>query len=173
GRQRAMRGSVMALPRADHRGMVARVVRVDRRLRGLGDRAGRTIGGANRHRAVTGAPGAGASGRYVGVELSLEQRDLVLEKELAFLEALQLELILGGVLREPDDHVIEVPVFGLQLPDFLPESLNVGDRYHGCHPPSNAARKMSIVPPISKNEPGRATLRSATRRPRPLLTRCF
>ena len=39
-------------------------------------------------------------GADVGLELALEQGDLVFEEELAFLEALQLELVLGGALRQ-------------------------------------------------------------------------
>ena len=70
-------------------------------------------------------------GGYVGFELALEQGDLVFEEELAFLESLQLKLVLRGALRESDYDVIKIPVFCLQLIYFLLETLNVGDMYHG------------------------------------------
>jgi hypothetical protein len=75
-------------------------------------------------------PASGLS-RYVRFELALEQSDLVFEEELAFLEALQLELVLGGALREAKYDVIKVPVLCLQLIYFLLQTLNVGDMYHG------------------------------------------
>src|SRR5690349_18872915 len=62
-------------------------------------------------------------------------RDLVLEVELAFLEALQLQLILDGALREAGYDVIEVPVLEVQLVDTLPEHFTVGGMYHGEVPP--------------------------------------
>jgi hypothetical protein len=49
-------------------------------------------------------------GGDIGLELALEHRDLVLQEELAFLEALQLQLILGGALRKSGDDIIEIPV---------------------------------------------------------------
>jgi hypothetical protein len=69
---------------------------------------------------------------------------LVFEIEFSFLEALQLELILGGALREAGDHVIEVPVFRLKLVNFLLESLDVGGMYHGRIPPYQ--RALGAIP---------------------------
>jgi hypothetical protein len=79
-------------------------------------------------------PGAGnypQLGGYVGLELALEHGDLVFQEELAFLEALQLQLILGGGLGEAANDVIEVSVFGVQLMDPGPETFDVGGMYHG------------------------------------------
>jgi hypothetical protein len=72
-------------------------------------------------------------GGDVRLELALEHGDLVFEEELAFLEPLQLQLVLRGALRESKYDVIKVPVLGLQLIYSLPENLNVGDMYHGRH----------------------------------------
>ena len=81
------------------------------------------------------------SGGYVGLELALEDRDLVFQEKLALLEALQLDLILGGAVRQSDDDVIKVPVFRLQLMDFLLETLDVGGMYHhGGIPPYQRTR---------------------------------
>jgi hypothetical protein len=71
----------------------------------------------------------------VGLELALEHGDLVFQEELAFLEALQLDLVLGGALRQAGDYVIEVPVFRLQLIDSDLEGLDFGGMYHGQIPP--------------------------------------
>jgi hypothetical protein len=69
--------------------------------------------------------------RDVWLELALEQGDLVFQEELAFLEALQLQLILRGGLGEAGNDVIEVSVFGVQLMDPGPETFDVGGMYHG------------------------------------------
>src|SRR5687767_6598534 len=60
--------------------------------------------------------------------------DLVLEVQLAFLEALQLELILDGALREAGYDVIEVSVLEVQLVEAVPEHFTVGGMYHGKVP---------------------------------------
>ena len=48
----------------------------------------------------------------VGKQLAFDLRDLVLEQQLAFLEALHLQLIERAVLDDPRDHVVEVAVLG-------------------------------------------------------------
>src|SRR3979409_945073 len=48
------------------------------------------------------------SGRNIARHLPFEQSDLVLQKELAFLESLQLELILRGAVRQLRNYVIEI-----------------------------------------------------------------
>jgi hypothetical protein len=70
-------------------------------------------------------------GGDIGCQLSLEQSDLVLEEELAFLESLHLELIQGVAVGQLRDYVVEVSVLYLQLVDFHLESLDVGGMYHG------------------------------------------
>jgi hypothetical protein len=103
-------------------------------------------------------------GGDIGLELALEHRDLVFQEELAFLEALQLQLVLGGAMRQTGDDVIEVSMLYLQLVNSLLESLDVGGLYHGRHPPHQRyARDSSIDPMISKNEPvtGHASERRA------------
>src|SRR5579862_9166998 len=60
-----------------------------------------------------------ASCVQVGNELTLQARDLVLEHQLALLEAPQLQLIDVNVEREPRDHLIEVAMLDTQLPQLL------------------------------------------------------
>jgi hypothetical protein len=61
--------------------------------------------------------------------------DLVFQMKLALLEALQLQLILDGALREAGYDVIEVSVLEVQLVDTLPEHFAVGGMHHGMVPP--------------------------------------
>jgi hypothetical protein len=72
--------------------------------------------------------------------LSLEQCDLVLQKKLAFLEPLQLELILGGALAQLRNYVIEISVLYLQVIDLQLQRLDVGGMYHGKRPPYQRLR---------------------------------
>jgi hypothetical protein len=53
-----------------------------------------------------GQDGRKALRRNVGRELTLEKRDLVFEVEFAFLEALELELILNCTLSQAADDVV-------------------------------------------------------------------
>jgi hypothetical protein len=53
---------------------------------------------------------------------------------------LQLDLVLGGAVRQAGDDIIEVPVLYLQLMDFLLETVDVGGMYHGQLPPYQRAR---------------------------------
>src|SRR3970040_1553260 len=57
---------------------------------------------------------------------ALELSDHVLEHQLAFLQALQHELIHVGIVDEPGDDLIEVPVLDSQLlePLHVPEGLS-------------------------------------------------
>jgi hypothetical protein len=75
------------------------------------------------------------SGPDVGRQLAFEEGDLVLEVQLAFLEALELQLVLNGALRKAGNDVIEVSVLQMQLVDALPEHFTVGGMYHGHIPP--------------------------------------
>ena len=50
----------------------------------------------------------------VGKQLALDLRDLVLKQQLAFLEALHLQLIERAVLDDARDHVVEVAMLGPQ-----------------------------------------------------------
>ena len=69
-------------------------------------------------------------------QLSFEECDLVLQKQLAFLQALELELVLDGINAKAGDDVVEVAVLEVQLVDALPEHFTVGRMYyHGLHPP--------------------------------------
>ena len=52
----------------------------------------------------------GASGDDVGQEFAFDLRDLVLERQLALLEALQLQLVERHALGDARDHVVEVAV---------------------------------------------------------------
>jgi hypothetical protein len=70
-------------------------------------------------------------GADVGLELALEHGDLVFDEEFAFLESLQLDLVLGGALCQAGDYVIEVSVLGMQLVDLYLETVDVGGMYHG------------------------------------------
>jgi hypothetical protein len=70
-------------------------------------------------------------GADIGLELALEHGNLIFDEELAFLESLQLDLVLGGALRQAGDYVIEVPVLGMQLVDLDFETVDVGGMYHG------------------------------------------
>jgi hypothetical protein len=69
--------------------------------------------------------------RDVRLELAFEQCDLVFQQEFAFLEALQLQLVLRGALRKAGNDVIKVSVLGVQLMDLGPETIDVGGMYHG------------------------------------------
>jgi hypothetical protein len=55
--------------------------------------------------------------------------------QLAFLEALQLKLVLDGALREAGYDVIEVSVLEVQLIDALPEHFTVNGMHHWQVPP--------------------------------------
>jgi len=56
----------------------------------------------------------GRSRDDVGYEAGAQALDLVLEEELALLQAPQLELVLGQVGGEPADHVIEIVVLDFE-----------------------------------------------------------
>ena len=54
------------------------------------------------------------SGDNVGNELAFQLDNLVLQPELALLQALQLELVERSLLDQTVDHVIEVAMLALQ-----------------------------------------------------------
>jgi hypothetical protein len=60
------------------------------------------------------------SGGDVGIELSLDPGDLVLEEKLATLHSGEGELIVGGVVCDPVNCGVQVPVLELQLVQPLP-----------------------------------------------------
>jgi hypothetical protein len=91
------------------------------------------------------------SGRDIRRQLTFELSDLVLEVKLALLEALQLQLILDGILREAGYDVIEVSVLEVQLVDTLPEHFAVGRMHHGMGPPYRLD-EASIDRKKTKNE---------------------
>src|SRR4051812_19427687 len=55
--------------------------------------------------------------RDVGDQLALQHEDLVLQHELAFLQALQLELVVEGVQFQRLDGAVQVPVLEVELAD--------------------------------------------------------
>src|SRR5688572_15111688 len=59
------------------------------------------------------------SGVQVRNQFALETRDLILENEFAFLEALELQLIGLEVEREPGDDLIQIAVRYAQLPQLF------------------------------------------------------
>src|SRR5262245_16714544 len=59
--------------------------------------------------------------RDVRIDLALEPGHLVLEEELAALEALELELVVAGLLGEALDHVVKIAMLDLELQDPLLE----------------------------------------------------
>jgi uncharacterized protein (TIGR02444 family) len=61
----------------------------------------------------------------VGQQLAFDLRDLVLEQQLAFLEALHLQLIEWTVLDDSRDHVVEVAVLGPESGEFGFEGFDV------------------------------------------------
>src|SRR5262245_48566275 len=63
--------------------------------------------------------GAGRSGVQIGDQLAFEARDLILEDELAFLEALELQLVGLEVERQPGDDFVEVAMRYAQLPQLF------------------------------------------------------
>src|SRR5690349_11169792 len=58
---------------------------------------------------------ARASRVEIGNELAFEPRDLVLEDQLALLEALQLQLVGLEIERQPRDDLVEIPVRDAQF----------------------------------------------------------
>src|SRR4026208_2241271 len=68
---------------------------------------------------------------FVRLELALEYGYLVFQEEFAFLEALQLDLVLRGALRQAGYDIVEIAVLYVQLVDSLLESFDVGGMYHG------------------------------------------
>jgi hypothetical protein len=60
------------------------------------------------------AAGGGRLCDDVGEQLAFDLRDLIFEQQLAFLEALHLQLIEWAVLDNPRDHVVEVAMLGPQ-----------------------------------------------------------
>src|SRR5688572_13640882 len=82
---------------------------------------------------------------YVGRQLALEQGDLIFEIKLAFLETLQLELILGGALRESGDYIVEVAVLNVQLIDTFFERFDI-QGHHGWGPPFGSRTRIQYSP---------------------------
>jgi hypothetical protein len=74
-------------------------------------------------------------GGHVGVELALEPGDLVLEQELAALQALQLELVVDELVAEPLDDVVEIAVLDLELQDALLKHRALDLVHGGCPRP--------------------------------------
>src|SRR5690606_25034655 len=67
-----------------------------------------------------------ASRDDVGNELRPQPGDLVLEDELALLEAAQLQLVLRRIARQARDDVVEVVVLELELVQAHADSLLLG-----------------------------------------------
>src|SRR6185312_16637385 len=68
--------------------------------------------------AFTDLPTVG-SGVQVRDQLALEASDLVLQHELAFLEALQLQLVGMDVERQSGDDIVQVAMLNAQLAQLL------------------------------------------------------
>src|SRR5258708_23759657 len=60
-----------------------------------------------------------ASSVQVWDQLTFEPRDLVLEQQLALLEAFELQLVHMNVERQARDHLIEITMLDTQLPQLL------------------------------------------------------
>src|ERR1700722_9065361 len=69
------------------------------------------------------SPGVGTamrlSGIEIGYELAFELHDQILEHQLAFLEAFELQLIDMNIHRQALDDLVQVAMFDTQLPQFL------------------------------------------------------
>src|SRR3974377_2347989 len=84
-------------------------------------------------------PGQAARSRRlrddVRQEFAFDLRDLVFQQQLAFLEALQLQLIEWGVLRKARDDVVEIAMLGLQRsePCLQRFGVEVHGRWKWCH----------------------------------------
>src|SRR5256884_6929482 len=67
------------------------------------------------------------SGIEIRDQLTLESRDLILEHELALLQALQLQLVDVQIERQPRDDLVEITMLDAQLPQLfhVPEQLAV------------------------------------------------
>src|SRR5690348_5565835 len=63
------------------------------------------------------ARGFSISRRDIRYQLPLQHEDLILQHELAFLQALQLELVVEGVQFQRFDGAVQVPMLEVELAD--------------------------------------------------------
>src|ERR1700694_1912748 len=70
-------------------------------------------------------PSGCRSGNDVRQQLAFDLLDLVLQRQLSFLEALQLKLVERAALDNARDHVIEVAVLGFQSGELRLEGFDV------------------------------------------------
>src|SRR5262249_42732249 len=68
---------------------------------------------------------ASSSGDDIGNELAFQLVDLVLQPELALLEALKLELVKRWLLQQPFNDLVEVAMFALQRFQLVLDRLGV------------------------------------------------
>src|SRR5262245_9992481 len=90
------------------------------------------------------------SGDDIGNELTFQLEDLVLESELALLEALQLQLVEWRLLEQPLDDLVEVAMLAFQRFQLDPDRLQVDRIGWVAHAPA---------PQASHAAPGRVPLR--------------
>src|SRR5690606_15274431 len=97
---------------------------------------------ARRVRRRPGPPGAGlagaphrarASGDDVRQQLAFEPQDLILEKQLALLQALDLQLVERAVPGDLRDHIIQVAMLNAQVLQTLQQSVDVAHRCLSIH----------------------------------------
>src|SRR5687768_7632101 len=86
-------------------------------------------------------------GDDVGNQPRAQALDLVLEQELALLEAAQLELVLRGVAHQAADDIVEIVVFDLERLEALTDlSLFLFGRRRIDHAVTNIIRGQSSYP---------------------------
>src|SRR6266436_5148908 len=90
-------------------------------------------------------PAGYRSGDDVRQQLAFDLLDLVLQRQLAFLEPLQLKLVERAALDHARDHVIEVAVLGFQLGELRLEGFDVEIHRNSARPGASslpAARRF-------------------------------
>src|SRR6266566_8854844 len=79
-------------------------------------------------------PAGSRSGDDVRQQLAFDLLDLVLQRQLAFLQPLQLKLVERATLDHARDHVIEVAVLGFQRGELRLEGFDVEIHRNSARP---------------------------------------
>src|SRR5207237_6095459 len=77
---------------------------------------------------------AGSSSDDIRQQFAFDLGDLVFQHQLAFFQALQLQLVEGTALANPRDHVIEIAVLGSQSGEFRLQGFDVEIHRKGARP---------------------------------------